>query len=133
MCSRTLDASDGRFPERRAELTTVAEATAVAWAKAEVLTEARPPARSKWVASVAAVEVAPTTAVMEAATAAAEVEAAAASNLYTQTRLKARPHQGTQRCTRHHRVTMVTSTLLEFHLGFRSYAFLTSGASCRWP
>ena len=65
-------------------------------------------------ASVAAVEVAPTTAVMEAATAAAEVEAAAASNLFTQTRPKARPHQGTQICTRHRRMTMVSSALLEF-------------------
>jgi hypothetical protein len=111
----------------------VAEATAVAWAKAEVLTEARPPARSKWVASVAAVEVAPTTAVMEAATAAAEVEAAAASNLYTQTRLKARPHQGTQICTRHRRWTMVSSALLEFALEIRSYAFLMSSESRSRP
>ena len=69
-------------------------------------------------ASVAAVEVAPTTAVMEAATAAAEVEAAAASNLFTQTRPKARPHQGTQICTRHRRMTMVSSALLEFILKF---------------
>ena len=38
VCSRTLDASDGRFPERRAELATVAEATAVAVAVAEAMT-----------------------------------------------------------------------------------------------
>ena len=80
-------------------------------------------------ASVAAVEVAPTTAVMEAATAAAEVEAAAASNLFTQTRPKARPHQGTQICTRHRRMTMVSSALLEFALEIRSYAFLMSSES----
>ena len=96
----------------------MAVAEAEALTEAEAMTEARPPARSSarstWVASVAAVEVAPTTAVMEAATAAAEVEAAAASNLFTQTRPKARPHQGTQICTRHRRMTMVSSALLEF-------------------
>ena len=88
-------------------------------------------------ASVAAVEVAPTTAVMEAATAAAEVEAAAASNLFTQThtqtRPKARPHQGTQNCTRHRRMTMVSSALLELYLEIRSYAFLMSSKSCTRP
>jgi hypothetical protein len=49
-----------------------------------------------------------------AAAVAKEVETTAASNLYTQTRPKARPHQGTQICTRHRRVTMVSSALLEF-------------------
>ncbi len=92
-----------------------------------------PYASSTWVASVAAVEVAPTTAVMEAATAAAEVEAAAASNLFTQTRPKARPHQGTQNCTRHRRMTMVSSALLELYLEIRSYAFLMSSKSCTRP
>lgn len=50
------------------------------------------------------------------ATAAVEttaVETTAAANLFTQTRPKARPHQGTQICTRHRRMTMVSSALLE--------------------
>jgi hypothetical protein len=54
----------------------------------------------------------------------AAVETTAASNLFTQTRPKARPHQGTQICTRHRRKTMVSSALLEFHHEVRRNAFL---------
>ena len=67
------------------------------------------------------------------ATAAVEttaVETTAAANLFTQTRPKARPHQGTQICTRHRRMTMVSSALLELALEIRSYAFLMS-SECR--
>ena len=93
--------------------------------------EAQEAAATAAVALAEAAKVAARMAVGTMATAAKKTTAA--SNLFTQTRPMARPHQGTQNCTRHRRKTMVSSALLEFYPGIRTYAFLMSSASRTRP